>query len=281
MADELGHYKILDRIGGSAVEVFRARDMSAGRTVTLKVFPSDIEPSVRRRLLERAERVATLSHPVIATLYEIGDEGGLYLACEFVPGLTLSTLLGDGPLNPRRAVDLATQIADALADGHAHDVVHGELTADAVMVTPKGQAKVLDFGLTEWTMHFGDGAPQQAPAPSSDISALGRLLFQMLIGRTTTDGGPLTPSAVNRSVPRELDPIVMKAIGRSGGGPRYEAAAVLAADLRQAARRLDERAAQAAVEMSIAPQQGGRNPGIWIVCAVVVVALAAAAWWMF
>src|SRR6185503_16675435 len=131
MFETLGHYKILDRIGaGGMGEVFRARDTRLGRTVAIKVIAPQIadDPGRRERFLEEARAAATLSHPNIAALYEIGeDQGRLFLAFEFVPGESLKTLIGGRPLNPRRAIDLAVQVADALADAQAGGIVHCDI----------------------------------------------------------------------------------------------------------------------------------------------------------
>jgi serine/threonine protein kinase len=280
MADQFERYKILDRVGGGAVEVYRARDMRAGRTVFLKVLPADLDPATRRQLLEQAQRVITLSHPYIATLYEAGDDEGVFLACEFVAGQTLTTLFADGPLNPRRAIDISTQIADALADAHARGIVHGDLDTDTVMVTPKGHAKVLDFGLTAWTRRLGQPGVASEPGERDDIAAVGRILFHALTGRTA-DAGPLTPSAVNRSVPRELDPIVIKAIGRSGEA-RYESAGALAAELRAVGTTLDDRAAAAASVQLISGSGTRKRAPVWALAVLIVlVAIAGVTWWLF
>ena len=138
-----------------------------------------------------------MSHPNIAALYEIGDDGGPFLVYEFVPGQTLATLVAGGPLNPRRAVDLATQMADALAEAHAAGIAHGAITTDAVIVTPKGPAKILDFGLTAWTNGHGPSTSGSVAEDRADIEALGAILFEMLTGHAATSG-PLTPSAANR-----------------------------------------------------------------------------------
>src|SRR5438552_1180098 len=123
MLDHLAQYKILERIGaGGMGEVYRARDTRVGRTVAIKVLPAAVadDPERRARFLREARASASLSHPNIAALYEIGEEQGhMFLAFEFVPGETLKVAIGGRPLNARRAVDLATQIADALADAHA------------------------------------------------------------------------------------------------------------------------------------------------------------------
>src|SRR6476659_6832682 len=123
MVETLAHYKILDRIGvGGMGEVYRARDTRLGRTVAIKALPPDVadDPARRDRFMREARAAAALSHPNIAALYEIGDDQGqLFLAFEFVPGETLKAVIGGHALHPRRAIDFAVQIADALADAHA------------------------------------------------------------------------------------------------------------------------------------------------------------------
>src|SRR3989454_931427 len=128
MFETLGQYKILDRIGaGGMGDVYRARDTRLGRTVAIKVLASDVanDPDRRDRFLREARAAAALSHPNIAALYEVGeDQGQLFLAFEFVPGASLATVIGGRALNPRRAIDFAVQIADALADAHAEGIIH-------------------------------------------------------------------------------------------------------------------------------------------------------------
>jgi serine/threonine protein kinase len=246
MVDQFGHFKVLDRLGGDAVEVYRARDTRAGRTVALKVLSADLDPAERENLLQRARAVSRLSHPNIAALYEIG-------------------------------VDVATQMADALAEAHAAGIAHGAITTDAVIVTPKGPAKILDFGLTAWTN--GHGPSASAAEDRADIEALGAILFEMLTGHAATSG-PLTPSAANRSVPRELDPIVMKALGRNADN-RYDSAVMMAADLRTVAVALEQRSSTAAPSPVITGRPK-RSPALWAAVALFLCALAAAAawWWL-
>ena len=126
MVDTLGQYKILDRIGaGRLGEVYRARDTRLGRTVAIKLPGAELQADRRRldALSNDARAASVLSHPNIAALYEIGDDGGrLFLVFEFVPGETLKRVIAGRPINVRRAVDLAMQLADALADAHALDI---------------------------------------------------------------------------------------------------------------------------------------------------------------
>src|SRR5258708_31155780 len=276
MRGTLGQYKILDRIGaGGMGEVYRARDTRLGRTVAIKVLATGVADDLarRERFLLEARATAALSHPNISALYEIGeDQGQLFLVFEFVPGETLRTVIAGRPLNPRRAVDLAIQVADALAEAHAAGIIHRDIKPDNIIVTPKGNAKILDFGLATWTSGgaerenaatmmataagttlgtFAYMSPEQALGEAvderTDIFSLGIVLFEMLTGKlpfagTTSTALALqivqvpapTPTAVNSSAPRELNPIVARALAKSVD-QRYESAATMASELRSGA----------------------------------------------
>jgi len=270
MVDSLGHYKVLDRIGaGTLGDVYRARDTRLGRTVAVKLpGPALQDDRARLDALSADARAASvLSHPNIAALYEIGEEGGrVFLVFEFVPGEPLGRVIAGRPINVRRAVDLATQMADAFADAHALGMVHGGLTADTVIVTPKGNAKILDFGLARWTSRPApDGADQRA-----DIRALGRLLFEMLTGRQPRSGERIGPS-----VPAELDETVARAL--DGG---YEAAATCAADLRGVAAILDARAATSdPVRVVQIRRERPSRHRVWVVVAIALVLAALLLYW--
>ncbi|PYQ78944.1 MAG: hypothetical protein DMG01_10195, partial [Acidobacteria bacterium] len=260
MVEQLGQYKILDRIGaGGMGDVYRARDTRLGRTVAIKVLSAAVadDPARRERFMREARAAAALSHPNIAALYEIGEDAGeLFLAFEYVPGETLRALIGGRPLNPRRAIDLGVQIADALADAHAEGIVHRDIKPDNIIVTPKGNAKILDFGLATWTAggaeraHAADAAtmmatgtgtaigtiaymsPEQALGEAvdqrTDIFSLGIVMFEMLTGKPPFSGATATalslqivqapapaPSSINKSLPKEFDGIVLKALAKS------------------------------------------------------------------
>lgn len=319
MTETLGHYRILDRIGsGGLGDVYRARDTRAGRTVAIKVVPAGIadDPVRRKRLHEDARAAAALSHPNLAALYEIGEhEGQLFLVFEFVPGQTLKAIIAGRPLNPRRAVDVAIQIADALADGHAEGIVHRDLTSENIILTPKGNAKILDFGLASWT---GGGArrepdailddapgaralatasylsPEQALGEPfdqrTDIFSLGIIMFEMLTGRLPFSGSspsalalqiaqarPQAPTALNPALPGEINAIVSRALSKSLD-QRYEAAATLAAELRSVAAILDVRAA---ASEPVSPPVVARRRGSsrWVVIVTLLALFGAAAWW--
>jgi len=282
MIDALGHYKILERLGaGGLGDVYRARDTRLGRTVAIKVPADALQSDAARReaLLRDAREALALSHPNIATLYEIGDEHGkAFLVFEFAPGETLERVIAGLPMNARRAVDLGAQISDALADAHASDVVHGHLGPDAVIVTPKGNAKILDFGFARWTRGDESGLGEAADE-CTDVVALGQLLFEMLTGNRPSGD---SASGLSQSLPRELDTIVTKALAADAGS--YPAAATIAAELRSVAAILDVRASTEAVRPAPARSRRPhrwREP--WIVAAVALAfaALAGAVWWLF
>jgi len=267
--DSIAHYKILERVGESRLgEVFRARDTRLGRTVAIKVPPDSIQnnPAKRDALLADAQAAMTLSHPNIALLYEAGDDNGrAFLACEFVPGDPLDRVIAGRPLNPRRAIDLTVQIADAIADAHAAEMAHGNLTTDAVIVTPKGSAKILDFGFARWTRADGKSGDE-----AGDVRALERLFFEMLTGRTPSDER-VAPTALNKSLPAEVDEIALK---------DYQLAVTFAADLRAVGAILEVRA-EAADKSRPVPIRGktSRSKAPWIAAALVIAAAIVAAVW--
>lgn len=270
--DSIAHYRILERVGESRLgEVFRARDTRLGRTVAIKIPPESIQQDRAKRdaLLADARTAMALSHPNIAALYEAGDDNGrAFLACEFVPGDALDRVIAGHPLNPRRAIDLTAQIADALADAHAAEMAHGNLTAAAVIVTPKGNAKILDVGLARWTRADGKSGDE-----GGDVRALRRLFFEMLTGKPPSDER-VPPSTLNKSLPAEVDAVALK---------DYALAVTCAADLRSVGAILEVRA-EAADKSRAVPVRGRppRSKGPWIIAALAIVAaaLAAAWWWM-
>ena len=282
MLEALAQYKILGRIGvGRMGELFRARDTRAGRTVALRVVADAIagDPGRRQRFLTDARAAAALSHPNIAALYEIAeDQERLFVVSEFVPGDTLRTLVSGRPLNLRHALEHGIQLADALAEGHAAGLLHRDIQPHNIIITPKGIAKFIDFGLGPWTASgeerqritsvAGDNAgsaptvaymaPEEvlggAVDERSDLFSLGAVLFEMLAGTPpplvpparnaltaeVLQMPPPPPSALNPTLPRELDAIVLKMLARRIDD-RYAAAATVAAELRSVGTVLDVR----------------------------------------
>jgi eukaryotic-like serine/threonine-protein kinase len=280
MIEAIGRYKILEAIGRGAMgDLYRARDTSLGRTVAIRVVSPAIadNPEQEERLLSAARRAAAVSHPNIAAVYEVGEESGAsYLAGEFVAGQPLKSLVAGHSLNPRRAIDFGIQIADALADAHAAGLVHGDLHPGNVIVTPKGGIKILDFGLADWTAS-GANRTDTVADDQQDILSLGSILFVMLTGRPPS--GVRTLTAIDPALPRELDPIVLKASSRNRNDC-YGSAAALAAELRSVAAILDVRqeASQGASFAPIGSKPASRHIG-WLIA---LLALGAVGWivWM-
>jgi len=267
--DTIAHYKILERAGDSRLgEIFRARDTRLGRTVAIKIPPAAVQndPKKREALLADARVAIALSHPAIAALYEAGDDNGrVFLACEFVPGDPLDRVIAGHALNPRRAIDIAAQLADGLAEIHATGAAYGNVAADAIIVTPKGAAKLLDVGFASWLRPDGRKGDE-----ASDIRDLRRLFFEMLTGKAQAGDG-VAPGTVNRSLPSEVDALVLK---------DYELAVTFAADLRAVGAILEVRTENA--EKSRGAQVRGKPPkssAPWIAALLGAAAALAAAWW--
>ena len=147
---QLGPYEILSPVGaGGMGEVYRARDRRLDRIVAIKVIRYEFadDPLLRERLVREARAAATLTHPHVCNLHDVGREGNVdYLVFEYVQGETLASRLNRGALPPNEALSLAIQLADALDAAHRQGVVHRDLKPANIMLTSAG-AKLLDFGL--------------------------------------------------------------------------------------------------------------------------------------
>ncbi len=238
MFEQVAQYRILEPIGSTSNDEYRARDTRTGRTVRIVLLPEGTADGDRRGELFHAGRAASaLSHPNIAALYEIGeDRGRVFLAFEFVAGETLTAAIGGRPMNVRSALDLGAQIADALAEAVAAGIPHRHVTAADVVITPAGRAKIVNLGLAGWLRPSRAG---MSAVEHDEIRALGALLTEMLTG--APPGGE-APSSINNAVPREVDRIVAKALAIEAE-QRFASPATLAAALRSAVAALDARRA--------------------------------------
>jgi serine/threonine-protein kinase len=282
MLESLGHYKILDRmaaVGGG--EMYRARDTKLGRTVAIKILPPDgvRQTAGRSQILADARAATVLSHPNIAAVYEVGEERDLaYLVCEYVPGEPLTAIIANRSLNARRAIDFATQLADAVADAHAEGIVHRHLRPSAVTVTPKEKVKILDFGFATW---MKQSPPSQAPPDEADfradVAALGAILHEMVTGKQPSATSPVPPSSTNPNIPKELDPIVAKALARAGE-TQYESAATLAAELRSVAAMLDVRSGEKEPPTHVLKRPERRGARGRVIVLLILAAIAGLVW---
>jgi serine/threonine-protein kinase len=295
MPDAIAHFKILETLGtGGLGAVYRARDTRLGRTVAVKVITPAIvaDPAKFDALGDIAQRLTRLSHPNIAMLFEGGQAGDLYyLVFEFVQGQPLASLINGRPLHVRRALEFSINLADALAEAHSADLIHGDIRPQTIMITPKDRAKFMNFGLAPYT---GGGAERLAAASPyvspeelagrpadarSDIYALGAVMFEMLTGRQRARGVVL--SGINANVPPELEQIIARMLA-ANVEHRAQSAATIAAELRSLAAILDTRTEAAEAAASAEPlRTAGRRTGLFVAIAILVLAGALAAWLMF
>lgn len=262
-------YLIENRLGeGGMAVVYQARDQVLHRTVAVKVlreqFAGDSEFVERFR--REALAAASLSHPNIVNVYDVGREGSIhFIVMEYVPGETLKNIIRrEAPLSPLRVARIGRQVCEALAHAHEHGVIHRDIKPHNILITPDGRAKVTDFGIA----HAGTAAtltdngtvmgsvqyfsPEQATGrpscPQSDLYAVGVVLYEMLTGRVPFVGdtavavalkhvheAPRPPSRYNPDIPPQLERVVLRALAKDKER-RYHTAWEMAADLDAVAR---------------------------------------------
>ena len=181
MREQLGHYRILERIGaGGMGEVYRARDIRLGRDVAVKVLPPHISEStgLRQRFEREARALASLSHPNICALYDVGrDDGVDFLVMEYLEGESLGARLRRGPLATDQALRIAAEIAGALDAAHRRGIVHRDLKPGNIVLT-RNAAKLLDFGLAKEPASViqGAGGLSAVPTRGEPLTAEGAIL---------------------------------------------------------------------------------------------------------
>lgn len=266
----IAHYNVTAKLGaGGMGEVYRAHDEQLDRDVALKVLPASsfADPAARARLLREARSAASLNHPNICTIHEVGEaEGQAYIAMELVEGRPLSELVKDEALPAESVLRYGIQVAEALSHAHERGIVHRDLKSGNVVVTAEGRAKVLDFGLAK---KLGEGeldeatrsqvsltqpgaivgtlaymAPEQLrgePADArSDIWALGVVLYETAAGTRPFQGQTgfalstaimsRTPPALPGKVPVEVRAVIERCLAKDPG-QRYQRAGEVRAAL--------------------------------------------------
>lgn len=279
----LGRYEIISRLGiGGMGEVYLAHDSLLERKVALKLLSEQFTGNALwlKRFLREARAASSLNHPNIITIHEVGKAGIIhFIAMEYIEGNTLRRSLNDGRLSIPLTVNVAMQVAGALAAAHEAGIIHRDIKPENVMVRPDGYIKVLDFGLAKITdqadslsisglshVNTDPGivlgtvkymSPEQARGfeidQRSDIFSLGVLVFEMLTGKTPFQGAtssdvivsilerePGKVSAIVPEIPLELERIIGKML-RKDREHRYQSARDLYVDLRAVQQELEIR----------------------------------------
>jgi serine/threonine protein kinase len=179
---QLGPYEVLELIGaGGMGEVYKARDQRLGRDVAVKVMPASFasDPERLRRFEQEARAVASLSHPNILAVHDIGQHARQpFMVSELLQGESLREVLTRGPLSQRKAIDYGVQIAHGLAAAHSKDIAHRDLKPDNVFITRDGRVKILDFGLAKTVqkaapVRVGDASGDMTElAPATEVGAV-------------------------------------------------------------------------------------------------------------
>src|SRR5438128_1513212 len=233
----LGRYEIRSKIGeGGMGEVYRARDEKLNRDVAIKVLPATLSQNADRlrRFEQEAQAAGALNHPNILAIYDVGThDGAPYVVSELVEGESLRDRLGHRPIAPRKAIEVAAQIAKGLAAAHAQGIVHRDLKPENVVLARDGRAKILDFGLAKLTSpekggddgvtgNFKTGSglvvgtvgymsPEQVRGEDvsgrSDVFCLGAILYESLTGLRAFHGSSAADAmlAVLKEEPPGLD----------------------------------------------------------------------------
>lgn len=235
------HYRIIEKIGeGGMGVVYKAEDTRLERTVALKFLPAELtcDEDAKLRFIREAQAAAALDHPHICTVYEIDEvENQTFIAMAYVAGMSLKDKIAEGPLQIDDALDIAVQVARGLQAAHEKGIVHRDIKPSNIMLTEKGQAKIMDFGLAklEWGPDLTKTAtlmgtvaymsPEQARGEKvdhrTDIWSLGCVIYEIITGQrpfrseheqtaiyAILNEEPQPVSALRKDVPVELENVL-------------------------------------------------------------------------
>jgi len=297
----ISHYRVLEKLGeGGMGIVYKAEDTKLKRTVALKFLPPELtrDAEARERFVREAQAASALDHPNVCTVYEIDESGGhTFISMACIEGQDLKDKIEAGPLDLADALDIAFQVALGLQAAHEKGVFHRDLKSGNVRITPKGQAKIMDFGLaksTGQTTITRTGAaigtvaymsPEQARGETvdhqTDIWSLGVVLYEMLTGQLPFKGDreqtviysilnvdPEPITELRKEVPGSMDTIVKRCLEKDPA-KRYESVRDLLTDLRTVKKDIAE-----GKEPHIERRKGRKTGRTILISAAAVLALA-------
>jgi len=261
----ISHYKILEKLGeGGMGIVYKAEDTQLKRMVALKFLPPELtrDPEAQERFIQEAQAAASLDHPNICTIYEVDDcEGQVFIAMTYIEGKSLKEKIEANLQDLREVLEIAIQIAEGLQAAHEKGIVHRDIKSANIMVTTRGQAKIMDFGLAKFAGRtkvtktgstMGTVAymsPEQTRGEEvdhrTDIWSFGAVLYEMVTGQVPFGAeydqavvysilkeDPEPVGALRDHVPFKLGEIVQKSLEKEVG-ERYQSVAELLADLNE------------------------------------------------
>jgi len=286
----VAHYNLLERLAPAGPgDLYRARDTHLGRTVAVRLLPADFS-SDRHSLINEARGLSALSHPNVTALFDVGEhEGRVYLVFEFQQGQSLRAEAAGRPMNVRRAVEIGIQIADAIAEAHAHGYGHAGLSPDSVVISATGRAKIPAFGLASQSGFDQDGrlidyvAPEEAegeaPDDRSDVYSVGAIVYETLTNRRPLHGGASAPSLSNPNVPEEVDKVMLKVLAPNPD-ERFQSAVAFVGALRGLIAVLDALGV-GGEEEELAQTQSQSTSGARVatLAALLLTATAVLVWW--
>lgn len=264
-------YEVIGKVGaGGMADVYKAKDLTLGRFVAIKVLKSEFSGDMNfvTKFRTEAQSAAGLEHPNIVNIYDVGSENGIhYIVMEYVEGITLKTYIEKkGQLSFKEAVSIAIQVGRGIEAAHNKNIIHRDIKPQNIIISTEGKVKVTDFGIARaatsntissdvmGSVHYS--SPEQARNGfvdgKSDIYSLGIVMYEMVTGRVPFDGDTtvavaiqhlqeemVSPSAYAPNLPISMEKIIIKCTQKNPDR-RYESMTAVLADLRKSLISPDE-----------------------------------------